>query len=160
MKNKLSHLDSKGRVKMVDIGKKKITSRTASAESEVLLKPATINMILKDDIPKGNVLTTAMIAGISAAKKTSELIPLCHPLLISNVDIAFSFKRSKIIIKSKVSLDGKTGAEMEALTAVSVAALTIYDMCKSVDKEIEILNTRLIEKSGGKSGNYVRKNKK
>lgn len=154
---KLSHFDSQGKVKMVDVSNKKNTLRTAIAKAEVIVKPSTLNMIIKNEIPKGNVLTTAKLAGILAAKKTSELIPLCHPLLISNIDIEFSFdkEKSKILIVSKVVLEGKTGAEMEALVSAVVAALTIYDMCKSVNKEIVISDIKLLKKTGGKSGNYI-----
>ena len=155
MKKNFTHLDKKGEVKMVDVSKKKTTFRKAVAEGEILLKSSILKMIVEDKIPKGNVLTTAKIAGITAAKKTSDLIPFCHPLLIDSVDIVFSLEKSRIKIKSIVKLEGKTGAEMEALTSVTVAALTIYDMCKSVDKEMVISNIRLLRKSGGKSGKYI-----
>lgn len=145
-------------IKMVDISLKEDTKREAIAQAEVILKPHTLEMIENYKIPKGDVLTCAKIAGIMAAKKTPELIPLCHPLEITNVDIDFEFvKRKKILIKSRVSCLGKTGVEMEALVAVSIAALTIYDMCKPIDKDIVISEIKLLKKTGGKSGIYVRK---
>jgi len=155
---KLTHLDEQGRIKMVDITEKKITSRMAVAEATVSVKPSTLDKILEKKIAKGEVFTTAKIAGIMAAKQTSSLIPLCHPLLISKVDIDFSInsKESKILIRGEVVLEGKTGVEMEALTSVSVAALTIYDMCKAVDKEMVISDIKLLRKKGGKSGEYIR----
>lgn len=157
MKKTFSHLDKNGKIKMVDISRKKTTSRVAIAEGKIFIKSATLKMITENEIPKGNVLTTAKIAGISAAKKTSNLIPLCHPLLISNIDVSFSLQKCAIVVRSKVMLEGKTGAEMEALTAASIALLTIYDMCKSVDKQMVIADIKLLRKSGGKSGDYIRK---
>lgn len=154
---KLSHLDSQGKVKMVDVSEKKNTTRIAVAKAEILVKSSTLKMITDNKIPKGNVFTTAEIAGITAAKKTSDLIPLCHPLLISNIDVDFSVdkEKSRILVKSEVKLEGKTGAEMEALIAVSIAALTIYDMCKSVDREMIISDIKLLRKRGGESGEYI-----
>jgi cyclic pyranopterin phosphate synthase len=144
---------------MVDITDKEPTLRSAVAQGVVSMKPSTLEMIYNNTIKKGNVLDTARIAGIMAAKKTSELIPMCHPINISHIDIGFEPDRddSSIKVKSLVRLFGQTGVEMEALTAVSVAALTIYDMCKSHDKNIIISNICLLEKSGGKSGTFVRK---
>lgn len=154
-----SHIDNEGRSRMVDITDKEPTLRSAVAQGVVSMKPSTLEMIYNNTIKKGNVLDTARIAGIMAAKKTSELIPMCHPINISHIDIGFEPDRddSSIKVKSLVRLFGQTGVEMEALTAVSVAALTIYDMCKSHDKNIIISNICLLEKSGGKSGTFVRK---
>ncbi|MDL1964218.1 MAG: cyclic pyranopterin monophosphate synthase MoaC [Deltaproteobacteria bacterium] len=154
-----SHIDNKGCSRMVDITDKELTLRSAVAQGVVSMKPSTFEMIHNDSIKKGNVLETAKIAGIMAAKKTSELIPLCHPINISHIDINFEPDKdeSSIKIKTRVRLFGQTGVEMEALTAVSVAALTIYDMCKSQDKKMIISDICLLEKSGGKSGTFVRK---
>ena len=155
---KLTHLDSEGRINMVDVGNKEPTRRVAVAEGKISLKPETLEKILDKQIAKGEVFTTAKIAAIQAAKQTSSLIPLCHPLLITRVSIEFEVDResSLIFIRGEVSLEGKTGVEMEALTSVSVAALTIYDMCKAVDKEMVISDIRLLSKKGGKSGEYIR----
>ncbi len=146
---------------MVDITDKEPTLRSAVAQGVVSMEPSTFEMIYNNTIKKGNVLDTARIAGIMAAKKTSELIPMCHPINISHIDINFEPDRddSSIRIKTSVLLFGQTGVEMEALTAVSVAALTIYDMCKSHDKKIIISDICLLEKAGGKSGTFVRKKK-
>ncbi|MBC2695785.1 MAG: cyclic pyranopterin monophosphate synthase MoaC [Desulfobacteraceae bacterium] len=153
-----SHIDNEGRSRMVDITDKEPTLRSAVAQGVVLMETSTFEMIYNNTIKKGNVLDTARIAGIMAAKKTSELIPMCHPINISHIDINFEPDKDKSSIKVKalVRLFGQTGVEMEALTAVSVAALTIYDMCKSHDKNIIISDTCLLEKSGGKSGTFVR----
>jgi cyclic pyranopterin monophosphate synthase len=154
----LTHLDEKGRARMVDVSGKEITSRVALARATVKTKPETLQTILAGEIPKGDVLSAARIAGIMAAKRTHELIPLCHPLAIASVQLEFEPdpQRSLIVIKATVKVDGKTGAEMEALTAVSVAALTIYDMCKAVDREMMIDGIALLEKQGGKSGHFKR----
>ena len=154
-----SHIDSKGHSRMVDITDKEPTLRSAVAQGVVLMEPSTFEMIYNNTIKKGNVLDTARIAGIMAAKKTSELIPMCHPINISHIDIGFEPDKdeSSINVKALVQLFGQTGVEMEALTAVSVATLTIYDMCKSHDKNIIISDIYLLEKSGGKSGTFVRK---
>jgi len=153
-----SHIDNEGRSRMVDITDKEPTLRSAVAQGVVSMEPSTFEMIYNNTIKKGNVLDTARIAGIMAAKKTSELIPMCHPINISHIDINFEpDKDNSIKVKALVRLFGQTGVEMEALTAVSVAALTIYDMCKSHDKNIIISNICLLEKSGGKSGTFVRK---
>jgi cyclic pyranopterin monophosphate synthase len=151
--NKLSHYTEDGSSRMVDISEKKISLRTAKASGFVKMQSATLDLIEKKLIPKGNVFEVAKIAGILAAKKTSELIPMCHPLLISHVDLKIGLdkKRSGVILKSEVKLEGKTGVEMEALSAVSIAALTVYDMCKAVDKNMIIEDIKLIEKRGGKS---------
>jgi cyclic pyranopterin phosphate synthase len=149
-----THLDQQGRVRMVDVGDKNETRRTAVAEGIVVMQPDTLARIMDEKVKKGNVLETARIAGIMAAKKTSDLIPMCHPLNITHAGIDFFFQPeiNAVRIQATVSLTGRTGVEMEALTAVSVAGLTIYDMCKSYDKGMVISTIRLISKSGGKSG--------
>ena len=156
---KLSHLDKEGKAKMVDITAKPLTNREAVARGSVYMKPGTIKLIVDKKIPKGDVFSVARIAGIMAAKKTSELIPMCHPLDITAIDIQFNLnpKKRKIDIESRVSIVGRTGVEMEALTAVSIAALAIYDMCKAVDKEMVISEIMLMEKRGGKSGSFKKK---
>ncbi len=152
--NKLSHLDESGNAKMVDVGEKDDTSRTATAKGEVLMKPETLALIRAGNIKKGDVLTVAQVAGIMAGKKTSELIPLCHPISLSNIEVSLTLAEDLpgIRISATAKTVGKTGVEMEALTAVSVAALTIYDMAKAVEKTMKIQNIRLVEKKGGKSG--------
>lgn len=142
---------------MIDISAKKITQRQALAEGRVFLKPEVIKLIARKKIPKGAVLEASRIAGILAAKKTPELIPLCHPIPVESVKIDFALKDKEIIITATVKGQAKTGFEMEALTAVSAAALTIYDMCKPIDKGIVISGIKLLKKTGGKSGTYVRK---
>ena len=156
---KLTHIDKQGRVKMVDVTEKPSTQREAIAIGSVHMKPATLKLILDKKMPKGDVLCVARIAGISAAKKTGDLIPMCHPLNITavNININPDSSKNKIDIEAEVKVTGQTGVEMEALTAVSVAALTIYDMCKAVDKEMVISDIMLIEKRGGRSGIYKRK---
>ena len=149
--SEFSHLDRKGNVKMVDVTDKVPTVRIAKAEGRIILLPETVLAITDDVIPKGNVLTTAKIAGIQAAKKTAELIPMCHQINLSFVDIEFDIQTESIVIKSIVKTQEATGVEMEALTAVSSAALTIYDMCKAVDKTMSIGEINLVEKVGGKS---------
>ncbi|MCH8069706.1 MAG: bifunctional molybdenum cofactor biosynthesis protein MoaC/MoaB [Candidatus Marinimicrobia bacterium] len=151
MLKKLSHMDEDGNIKMVDVTEKTVTVRTAKASGLIRMKPETIQLLLGDNLPKGNVFTTAKIAGIQAAKKTAELIPLCHPLNISWVGLQFITSEDQIYIEAVAKTKDATGIEMEVLTAVSVAALTIYDMCKSVDKEMTISDIRLLEKTGGKS---------
>lgn len=153
-KNNLTHIDSKGNAKMVDVGEKPISHRIARAKGQVRLLPSTLEMIKNGLMKKGDVLTVAKIAGIQGAKKTSELIPLCHPLIINqiNVEIVLDEELPGVQIESSVITDGKTGVEMEALTAVSVAALTIYDMVKAVEKSAQIEKIRLVEKRGGMSG--------
>ena len=153
-----THLDNKGHVKMVDVTGKEKTDRTAVAQCIILMSAKTLDKIISEEVSKGNVLETARIAGIMAAKKTSELIPMCHPLNITNAKIDFFPDKSKnsILIKSEVRLFDRTGVEMEALTAASVSALTIYDMCKSYDKGMKITDTCLLKKTGGKSGTYIR----
>ena len=142
---------------MVDVSAKDDTVREAVAESLIQLKPELISALKDGDIPKGDVLATARIAGIQAAKKCSDLIPLCHPLPLSKVNIDLSIEDTQVRIRALCKTTGKTGVEMEALTAASVAALTIYDMCKALDKGIEISSTRLLSKSGGKSGDWMNK---
>ncbi len=151
-----THLNEKGRARMVDVGGKMDTHRIAIAEGEVMMKPHTLALIKDKKMAKGDVLGIAQVAGIMAAKETSRTIPLCHPLIISNVDMDFYFMEQKnsILIRSIVMTTGKTGVEMEALHAVSVAALTIYDICKAVDRGIEISHIHLVEKDGGASGHY------
>ncbi len=144
-------MDEKGDVRMVDVTDKPVTERITKAEGTIGMKPETIQLLMADDLPKGNVLTTAKLAGIQAAKKTSDLVPLCHPLNVSWVDIEFQVHEESVQILAVAKTKEATGIEMEALTAVSVAALTIYDMCKAVDKTMVISNVMLIEKKGGKS---------
>jgi cyclic pyranopterin phosphate synthase len=160
--SKFSHIDNEGQVRMVDVTAKKPTVRTAVAGGRVHMNPETFELIQHQKVKKGNVLETARIAGVMAAKKTSELIPMCHPLNITHIQVDFSPDASEscIRIAATVRAIDQTGVEMEAITAVSVAALTIYDMCKSSDKEMTISNIQLLEKSGGKSGTYIRKNEK
>jgi cyclic pyranopterin phosphate synthase len=153
----LTHYDPSGRVRMVDVSAKPDTVRKAVAEAHVRMQPTTLRLIRRN--PKGDPLEIARIAGISAAKKTAELIPLCHTLLLTHVDVEVHVVRGGIRITSHVQSTGPTGVEMEALTAAAVAGLTIYDMCKGLDRAIEIGSIRLLEKSGGKSGRYVRNQK-
>lgn len=159
MNNPFTHIDDRGNARMVDVSEKAVTMRTARAIARVKLKPETIELLLKKALPKGDVLTVAKVAGIMAAKKTSELIPMCHPLNISQVDIEFRVLKEQglIEIESSVKVEAKTGVEMEALVAASVSALTIYDMCKAVEREIVITDIMLLEKSGGRSGTFKRK---
>ena len=155
----LSHLDEQGRARMVDVSEKAITSRVAVARGTVRMQLKTLALILDEKIEKGDVFSVARVAGIMAAKKTSELIPMCHPLNITSVKIELKpqNKPARVDIEASVRVSGKTGVEMEAMTAVSVAGLTIYDMCKAVDREMTIGEIRLVEKSGGKSGTFIRK---
>ena len=153
--NKFSHLDTDGNVKMVDVTEKTPSIRRARAEGIIMLRADTINLIQNEAMPKGNVLTAAKIAGIQAAKKTWDLIPMCHQLNLSFVDLEFELDREQIMIRSIVKTREATGVEMEALTAVSTAALTIYDMCKAVDKTMTISAIKLVEKIGGKSGHAI-----
>lgn len=156
---KLTHIDNKGRAKMVDVTDKPSTRREAVAKASVYMKPETLRLIKDKKIPKGDVFTVAKVAGIMAAKKTSELIPMCHPLNITSVNINFKFddKKNRMDIEAHVKITGRTGVEMEALSAVSAAALTIYDMCKAVDKEMVISEIMLMEKRGGRSGIFKRR---
>lgn len=155
--SELTHFDDEGASRMVDVGGKDVTARIAVAESFVTMEPATQRLILDRQVSKGDVLEIARIAGIMATKKTADLIPLCHPLSISSVRMDYEVQNETTIrIIATVKIDGKTGVEMEALTAVSIAALTIYDMCKAVDRGMSLGPTRLVEKSGGKSGHFIR----
>lgn len=155
----LTHLDAQGNAHMVDVGGKAVTSRVATADAEIRMHADTLALIAGGGHKKGDVLAVARIAGIQAAKKCADLIPLCHPLMLTSVSVAFELDtaNSRILVTASCALDGKTGVEMEALTAVSVAALTIYDMCKAVDKNMVIGDIRVTEKKGGKSGDYKRK---
>lgn len=155
--NRLTHLDSKGRARMVDVSGKAATSRRAVAESYIRLSRETLALLRKGKLPKGNALETARLAGILAAKRTPDLIPLCHPLLLTHVDVEAETRGSGVRFMATVSCAGSTGVEMEALTAASVAALTLYDMVKAVEKGARIERIQLLEKSGGKSGLYRRK---
>jgi len=154
---KLSHLDESGRARMVDVTAKDDTLREAVAKGSVRMKPETLALIQSGGVPKGDVLAVAQVAGVMAAKRAHELIPMCHPLLLSAVDVRLEpdEKESAVQITATVRTTGKTGVEMEALTAVAVAALTIYDMCKAVDRGMRIEGVRLARKSGGRSGKVV-----
>lgn len=155
----LSHLDERGRAKMVDVSEKIVTSRIAIARGNIRMRAETLALIMERKVEKGDVFSVARVAGIMAAKKTPDLIPMCHPLPIASVEIDLQPNENpaRVDIEAIVRVDGKTGVEMEAMTAVSVAGLTIYDMCKAVDREMSIGEIRLIKKSGGKSGTFVRK---
>jgi cyclic pyranopterin phosphate synthase len=153
---KLSHYSESGNVKMVDVSAKPLTARTAIARGLVKMAPAVIRAVKRLKNPKGNPLEIARIAGITAAKRTSEWIPLCHPLLLTNIDVTASLCQNGVELQSTVSTTAQTGVEMEALVAVCAAALTVYDMCKALDKAIEITGIVLVEKSGGKSGHFRR----
>ena len=154
--DKLTHLDETGAAHMVDVSAKADTSRTAIARSTIKMKPETLKAILDDKLPKGDVIATARLAGIMAAKKTSELIPLCHPLMISSVSIDIQPSgNDTITVEAKVKVSGQTGVEMEALTAASITTLTLYDMAKAIDKGMIIKETKLLFKEGGKSGTFT-----
>ena len=153
---KLSHVSQDGEAVMVDVSQKAVTRRTARASGKVRMRPETLRLIREARTPKGDPLQTARLAGIMAAKNTANLIPLCHPLAIEHVDVVAALADWGVSLEASVVTSGKTGAEMEVLTAVAVAALTVYDMCKAVDREIVIDDIRLEEKSGGKSGSYAR----
>ena len=153
---KLTHVDSEGRARMVDVSEKSATSRRAVAEAYVRLSGSTLSLLRKGNLPKGNALETARLAGIQAAKRTPDLIPLCHPLLLTHVDVEAEPRRDGVRFVARVSCTGSTGVEMEALTAASVAALTLYDMVKAVEKGAIIERIQLLEISGGKSGLYRR----
>lgn len=155
--SELTHLNKKGEAIMVDVSNKDKTVRTAIAEGIIKMKPETLNKIMEHNIPKGDVLSVARVAGIMAVKKTPDLIPLCHPLSIDAVSIEFEKKGDDILyVQCIVKTTEKTGVEMEALTGVSVTCLTVYDMCKAIEKGIEIETIRLVKKTGGKSGTYIR----
>ena len=153
---KLSHIDAKGEAAMVDVSRKTVTLRSATAKGSVLMAPATLRMVIEGTAKKGDVLAVAKLAGIMAAKQTATLIPLCHPLPLSviQVELTCDQARNAVDITATCKVEGQTGVEMEALTAVSVAALTVYDMCKSADRNITLTDIRLIHKSGGKSGTF------
>ncbi|MBO30588.1 MAG: cyclic pyranopterin monophosphate synthase MoaC [Acidimicrobiaceae bacterium] len=151
-----THLDDQGRARMVDVGDKASSRRKAIARAEIHMSPETIQALTQGGIPKGDVLAVARVAGIQAAKKTAELIPLCHPLPLTSVTVEFEIKEDRVEIESKAETFGQTGVEMEALTACSVAALTIYDMCKALDRMMVIESVALWEKEGGKSGDWKR----
>ena len=153
----LSHIDQKGNAHMVDVGDKPITARMAIAQAEISMQPETLARICQGTMPKGDVFACARVAGIMAAKRTFELIPMCHPLPIESVSVDFEIEKpGRVRVKAMLQCSWKTGIEMEAMTAASVAALTVYDMCKAVDRGMEIKNICLVEKAGGKSGHYIR----
>ena len=153
----LSHYDKRGRVRMVDVSAKPATVREARAQAEVRMKPAVVRKIRALQLPKGDPLEVARIAGIAAAKRVPDLIPLCHPLQLTHVDVTAQLRKNGVLLTSSVRSTGPTGVEMEALTAVAVGALTVYDMCKALDPGIEVRGLYLLEKSGGKSGPYRRR---
>ena len=154
---KLTHIDDDGKAKMVDVSAKSKTHRTATAAGSVLVAPKTLQLIIKGHLKKGDVISTARIAGIMAAKRTSEIIPLCHPLNLNVVDLELlcNEENNSVDISATCKVDGKTGVEMEALTAVTAAALTVYDMCKAVDRSIQLTAIRLVHKAGGDSGEFM-----
>ena len=155
MAEELTHFNEQGRAHMVDVGGKPVTRREAQAGGEILVSPEVLQKIRDGSMKKGDVLAVAQVAGIMAAKRSWELIPMCHPLPLTRVNLSFRLGTDRVEILSTVACSGVTGVEMEALTAVSVAALTIYDMCKAVQKDMKIQNIRLLRKSGGKSGDYI-----
>jgi cyclic pyranopterin monophosphate synthase len=154
--DRLTHLDGEGRLKMVDVGGKERTARVARVRGEIRMRPETVALIAANKVAKGNVLEAARLAGIMAAKRTGELIPLCHPLNITAIEVQFVVGQDRVEVEAEVKIDDRTGVEMEALTAASVALLTIYDMCKGVDRGMVISELRLMEKRGGRSGVYKR----
>lgn len=156
MSKKLTHLDEKGQAKMVDVGLKPDTERVAVARGSVVMQPETLQLIIEGNIKKGDVFMVAQLAGVMAAKRTSDLIPLCHPLMLTHIDVvcAPNLAESRVDIEATARVTGKTGVEMEALTAVAAAALTIYDMAKAVDRTMHLTNIHLAHKSGGRSGVY------
>ena len=156
---KLTHLDEQGRARMVDVTEKEATVREARARGTVIMRPETFRMIVTGEMGKGDVLGVAKVAGIMGAKQTAEIIPMCHPLNITNIEITFEPVEAKhrIEIEATVKVTGRTGVEMEALTAVAIVALTIYDMCKAVDREMAISDIHLVDEKGGKSGHFVRR---
>ena len=151
-----THFNEQGRARMVDVSDKAPTLRTATAAGTVRMLPSTVEAIRSGGVPKGDVLAVAQVAGILAAKRTSELVPMCHPLPLTAVDVRFTLQADAVEIEATVKCRGETGVEMEALTAVSAAALTVYDMCKALERGMEITDIRLLEKTGGKSGDYHR----
>lgn len=151
-----SHLDPDGKAHMVDISEKQDSKRTARARATISMAKETIVALQQGDVPKGDVFAVARVAGIQAAKRTGDIIPLCHPLMLSSVKVEFEISDDKVEIEAEVTTVGRTGVEMEALTACSVSALTIYDMCKSLDKRMEITDLALLQKTGGSSGDFIR----
>lgn len=151
-----THFNEEGRARMVDVTEKEKTSRTAVAEGRILMRKETVEAIRAGGVAKGDVLAVAQVAGILAAKRTAEWIPLCHPLLLTGVDLQFELEEEAVAIRAAVRCHGETGVEMEALTAVSAAALTVYDMCKALQKDMELTEIRLVRKTGGKSGEFCR----
>jgi len=156
---KLSHLDAEGKARMVDVTSKDVTERVATARGAIFMRAETLDLILEKKVEKGDVFSVARVAGILAAKKTSELIPMCHPLNLTSIAVDFTAEKNppRVEIEATVRVSGKTGVEMEAMTAAAVAGLTIYDMCKAADREMTLSDIRLVKKSGGKSGTFVRK---
>ncbi len=152
----LTHFNESGRAHMVEVGHKDETKRTAIARGKITMKSETLQRVKDGLIKKGDVLAVAQVAGIMGAKKTSDLIPMCHNIFLTGADIRFNFKDNTVEVEAEVNTTGKTGVEMEALTAVSIACLTIYDMCKAIDKDMEIHDIMVIKKSGGKSGTYMK----
>ena len=154
--DKLTHLDADGRTRMVDVGDKEVSERRARVSGEIRMRPETLRAIVEDRVAKGNVLGTARLAGIMAAKRTGELIPLRHPLGLDFVDITFEIGQDRIAVEAEARVSARTGVEMEAMTAATVALLTVYDMCKAIDRGMVIGQVRLEEKEGGRSGHYRR----
>ena len=152
----LTHFNEEGRAKMVDVSEKSATVRRATAMARIRMAKTTLELIRQGGMAKGDVLAVAQVAGIMAAKQTAQMIPMCHPLALSGVDISFRFEEEALVLRATVRCTGQTGVEMEALHAASVAALTVYDMCKAVQKDMEITDLRLLKKSGGKSGDYCK----
>jgi cyclic pyranopterin phosphate synthase len=152
--SQLSHVDDEGRIRMVDTGGKEVTERRAVAAARVLMNPATVTALREHRTPKGDPLEAARLAGIMAAKRTAELIPLCHPLPLTHIDVRAALEETGVALEAEASTNAQTGVEMEALTAVAVAALTVYDMCKALEKGMRITEIHLVSKTGGKSGNY------
>ena len=156
MTSQLTHIDESGRAKMVDVGHKPDSVRLAVARGSVVMRPETLQLIIEGNVKKGDVLAVAQLAGVMAAKRTSDLIPLCHPLLLDQIDVTCTSNpaENRVDIEATVRVNGKTGVEMEALTAVTIAGLTIYDMAKAVDRTMHLTDVRLVAKSGGQSGDY------
>ena len=152
-----THFNEQGRARMVDVSEKAPTFRTATAAGTVRMSPATAEAIRTGGVPKGDVLAVAQVAGVMAAKRTSDIVPMCHPLLLTGVDVRFTLREDAVDVEATVKCRGETGVEMEALHAVTAAALTVYDMCKALEKGMEITDVRLLSKTGGKSGDYHRK---
>lgn len=157
MNKQLSHIDESGRARMVDVGHKEDTDRVAVARGSVTMQPRTLQLIIEGNMKKGDVLTVAQLAGVMAAKRTGDLIPLCHPLILTHIDVTCTpnSAESRVDIEAIVRLKGKTGVEMEALTAVTLAGLTVYDMAKAVDRTMKLTNVRLVRKAGGQSGDWT-----